>query len=125
MGKFDLVVSSEKEVGIDKSEFYLNSSKVNPIQTDMQEQFATIYSSLINISMLLNKVVKKKFVKGTRIGIYKGWAKRTKGQAAIIDKLRTDVLKNYTEDLKSFSINSIDLQIAELEKKISSIADGR
>lgn len=121
MGKFDLAVSSEKKIDIDKKEFYVDSLHASPIHKNMQEQFAIIYSSLNNISMLLNKAVKKKYVKGTRIGIYKGWARRTKGQAASINKLKHEIIKNYLEDLKSFSINDFDLKIAELEEKINSI----
>ena len=121
MGKFDLAVSSEKEINIDKNKFYVNSEKANLIQKDMQDQFNLIQSSLINISMLLNRAVKNKYVKGTRIGIYKGWAKRAKGQANAINKLKSDVLKNYSKDLKTFSINNIDLEISELEKVINSI----
>ena len=123
MGKFDLAVSSEKEIDVNKNEFYVNGEKANSIQSDMQEQFANIHSSLININMLLNKVVKNKYIKGNRVGIYKGWAKRVKGQANIIDKLKREVLKNYSRDLKTFSINDIDLKIMELEKKINSMKD--
>ena len=123
MGKFDLVGPFEKEVDIDKNEFYVNGEKANSIQSDMQEQFANMHSSLININMLLNKAVKNKYVKGSRVGIYKGWAKRAKGQANIIDKLKKEVLKNYSKDLKTFSINDIDLKIVELEKRINSMKD--
>lgn len=123
MGKFDLAGPFEKEVDIDKNEFYVNGEKANSIQSDMQEQFANMHSSLININMLLNKAVKNKYVKGSRVGIYKGWAKRAKGQANIIDKLKKEVLKNYSKDLKTFSINDIDLKIVELEKRINSMKD--
>ena len=121
MGKFDLAVSSEKKVNIDKNKFYVNSEKANLLQKEMQDQFNLIHSSLINISMLLNKVVKNRYVRGSRAGIYKGWAKRAKGQANAINKLKLDVLKNYSMDLKTFSINNIDLEISELEKIINSI----
>ena len=123
MGKFDLVVSSEKEVDIDKNEFYLNVEKTAPIQENIQEQLGKMYSSLANINVLLNKVVKSKIVKGTRAGIYKGWAKRTKGQVVAISKLKEEFAKNYAADLKAFSINAIDLRISELEKKIEAIVD--
>ena len=73
--------------------------------------------------MLLNKAVKNKYVKGSRVGIYKGWAKRAKGQATIIGKLKNEVLKSYSEDLKTFSINNLDLKISELEKVINSMED--
>ena len=123
MGKFDLVVSSEKEVDIDKNEFYLNVEKTAPIQENIQEQLGKMYLSLANINVLLNKVVKSKIVKGTRAGIYKGWAKRTKGQVVAISKLKEEFAKNYAADLKAFSINAIDLRISELEKKIEAIVD--
>ena len=123
MGKFDLACHFEKEVDIYNNEFYVNGEKANSIQSDMQEQFANMHSSLININMLLNKAVKNKYVKGSRVGIYKGWAKRAKGQANIIDKLKKEVLKNYSKDLKTFSINDIDLKIVELEKRINSMKD--
>ena len=121
VSKYSLGNHSIEVTNVDRDNLYVNDSKVKGIEKDMQKQLEIIRSSLLNISSLLNRCVNLKVVKGNRVDIYKGWARKAKTQGLAAEKLKANLSEKYSEDLKNYPLKLLDDRIAELERKIANM----
>ena len=81
-----------------------------------EKQLENIRLSLIHISDLLYKSVNMKYVKSSRIQIFKGWARKAKEQSQICEKLE----KELNELLKSkIILNNFKNYIIGLKENIN------
>ena len=124
MGKYNLgVVSTEISSDFDKSRLYINDVKVKSIEKDMEKQIDVIRSSFYSINNLLNRAVNQKVVSGSRVDVFKGWAKKSKAQAISAEKLKSQLTDAYSSDLRDYPMMLLNERIAELEKKIANIGN--
>ena len=122
MGKFDLGVSSTKlSKDIDRNTLFVDERKTKKIVDDMEKQLDIIRISFSNISMLLHKSIKCGVVKGSRADTFRGWARKAKSQSNSVSKLNSMLDENYSNDIRSYPIQLLDMRIAELEKKIAKL----
>lgn len=121
MGKFDLGVSTTKVTGIDPNNMLVNDSEIKNCEKNIEKQLDDIRLSLINISNLLNQSVNKKYVKGSRIQIFKGWARKAKAQSLASEKLKKEFADNYKNDLQDYTLLILDNHINDLKQEINSI----
>ena len=124
MGKYNLG-SSITDVNrvINKDDLYINDSKARAIEKDILKQLDIIRVSLMKSNEILNKTINKKIIKGSRVDVFKGWAKKSKAQSMASEKLKCFLKDSYEMDLRNYPIKLLDERIAELEKKISNLAD--
>ncbi len=119
--KFDLGDSTAEVVRIKKDILYVNSSKAPALEKDIEKQLDVLRSSFLKANELLNRVVSKKAVKGNRLEVYRGWARKAKTQSQAAEKLRNTISDKFTDDLYQYPIKLLDDRIIELEKKMDSI----
>ena len=121
MSKYDLASSSINISDIDREHIFINDKKVKNIEKDMEKQLDVVRSSLLNINSLLNRCVNLKIVKGSRIDVYKGWARKAKTQRHSAEKAKVSLSEQYSADLINYPIKLLDERINELEKKIADL----
>lgn len=121
MGKFDLGVSNTKVTGIDPNNLLVNDLELKNIEPNIEKQLENIRLSLIHISDLLYKSVNMKYVKSSRIQIFKGWARKAKEQSQICEKLEKEFADNYKNDLHDYTLLVIDNYINNLKQEINDI----
>ena len=124
MGKYSLGNSATK-VGskLTKDGLYLNEVKADPIINNILKELDDISNSLQKVSIILNRSVNIKAIKGNKANTFKSWAKKSKGQANNALKLKEKVSTKYNKDVKDYPIKLLDDRIAELEKKISMLSN--
>lgn len=123
MGKFSLGNPSVEVHGIQSDNLYLNDDVAKKIERDMQRQLEIMRTSLVKINSILNQTINQKYVKNTRIDIFRGWSRVTKSQAEVISKLKSNLTNCYSDDLKTYSIKLLDDRITAIEKKLAAIEE--
>ena len=121
MGKFDLGVSNTKVTGIDSKNLLVNDLELNAIESNIEKQLDNVRLSLIHISDLLYKSVNMKYVKSSRIQIFKGWARKAKSQSQICEKLEKEFADNYKNDLHDYTLLIIDDYLNDLKREINNV----
>lgn len=123
MSKFDLGKGTTTIFNIEKGNLYINGTKFKNIDKNLEKDLDVMRSSLMNISSLLNRVVKMDCVKGKRVDIYKGWAKVSKSQALAAEKLKFSYNEKYKEDLQNYILKILDDRISDIEKRIDALSN--
>ncbi len=122
MGKYNLGMSSSEVANFfDKKNLYVDNKKAKVLVDDTLKQLEIINSSLSKVSALLFEAVSLKYVKGSRASAFKGWARKSKAQAAASLKLSNSVHTKLEDDIRDYPIKLLDDRIAELERKIASL----
>ena len=122
MGKYSLgkgTVSINPKMS--KDNLNLKASKANPLKNDMDKQLEQIKTSLNAIGNYMNTAAKKGVVKGTYADAFKGWAKKSKEQAAAAGRRKSTLSTKYSEATKEYTIKLLSDRIAQLEAKINSM----
>lgn len=120
MGKYNLGSNSTGiSASLNKNTLYVNESKTNPIEKEMEAQLEILHSSFNRINELLNRATNLGIVKGKRADVFRSWAKKSKSQSLNAMKLKQSLSEKYAEDVKNYPIQMLDNRIAELEKKIA------
>ena len=124
MGKYNLGVSNtEVSYKINKNELFVDDAKSGIIVSNIHSQLDEIHASLLNIHSILNQLVKEYYVRGARVDVFKGWAKKSKSQASSAKKLDDLLTSEYSKALKEYPLKLLDDRIAELERKMSKMSD--
>ena len=123
MSKFDLGKRTTEINNINKTDLFINSSKLKSIDKNIQNDLEKMRSSLMNINSLLNKASKYDCVKGKRVEIFKGWAKVSKNQALSCEKVKYNFNDRYKDDLQKYILKLLDERISDIEKRIDVLSN--
>lgn len=123
MGKYSLGNTSlDVSDNISKSQLFVDEKHADKLVSDIENELSIINKSFMKVQLLINQSVNVGAVSGKRGSAFKAWAKKAKSQASQVDKLRDNLDQDYHDDVKDYPIQKLDQRIAELEKKIESMA---
>ena len=114
MGKFDLNVDSVNIYGIDQDSDFIDINVMNESLKDIVLQLDVIRLSLLNLNSLLNQSVNKGFIKGSRVDIFRGWAKRCKSLSSSTIKCRDNFYHSYMTDSQNYRMKVIDDRLSAI-----------
>lgn len=114
VGKFDLNVDSVNIYGIDKDSDFIDISVMSDSLKEIVCQLDVVRLSLLNLSSLLNQSVNKGFIKGSRVDIFRGWAKRCKSLSSSTVKCRDNFYRSYMTDSQDYRMRVIDDRLSTI-----------
>ncbi|MBQ6498225.1 MAG: hypothetical protein IJI58_05870 [Bacilli bacterium] len=122
MGKYSLgELTSSLNGKLTESNHYINEDKCKKLIADIDKNLNAIEKSMLDLEKTLNKALKDGVVTGSRIKIFKSWARKCKSQATSAIKLKEKIAENYDADINYQPIQSVADRINELENMLAQL----